>query len=181
MDVIRKNLFLVVLVGVTAVLIGLIVFMNSSVSADVEKAVEQRDKLSSQLITPMRRFGKRYAEQRLGAVTVEADEGEFVAGASVSPTGPTSPIPTVRPPRGGTRVPYGDEDEGRRRPPSTIGREDRPAGGGAGSTAASAEDPVFKGESLAGDARVGMIWLVSVNDDGLELEPVEQADSQEGR
>jgi type IV pilus assembly protein PilM len=142
--------------------------------------LEERQ-IRSQLITRMRRFGKRYAEQRLGAVTVEADEGEFVAGASVSPTGPTSPIPTVRPPRGGSRVPYGGEDEGRRRPPSTIGREDRPAGGGAGSTAASAEDPVFKGESLAGDARVGMIWLVSVNDDGLELEPIEQADSQEGR
>jgi hypothetical protein len=58
MDVIRKNLFLVVLVGVTAVLIGLIVFMNSSVSADVEKAVEQRDKLSSQLMRYAR--GQRY-------------------------------------------------------------------------------------------------------------------------
>ncbi len=140
--------------------------------------LEERQ-IRSQLITRMRRFGKRYAEQRLGPVTVEADEGEFVAGASTSSAGPTSPIPSVRPLRGG-RVPYGGEDEDRRRSPSIIGREDRDTGGG-DSGADPTEDPVFKGESMAGDARVGMIWLVSINGDGLELEPVEQAGSREGR
>lgn len=58
MDVIRKNLFLVVLVGVTAVLIGLILFVNSSVSADVEKAVKERNTLSSKLRTYA--LGQRY-------------------------------------------------------------------------------------------------------------------------
>ena len=40
-------------------------------------------------------------------------------------------------------------------------------------------DPVFRGESMAGDARVAMIWLVAIEDDGLEV--TEQSPGGEGR
>jgi type IV pilus assembly protein PilM len=100
------------------------------------------DKIRGQLITRMRTFGKRYAQERLSALTIVADEGEMAPG------------------------------QGRATGVGAL----RPAGPSETTKTASMEDPVFQGESMAGDARVAMVWLVAIENDGLALEDAEEGD-----
>ncbi|MFP4054713.1 MAG: type IV pilus assembly protein PilM [Phycisphaerae bacterium] len=129
--------------------------------------------IRSQIITPMRRFGRQYAAERLGAISVVADDGEYEAGVVATP-GEAGGVrtPDYAPPRDSRdleeaeRGRGGGYREGPRRSPT-----DEPTGQQAG---VSLPDPVFKGESMASDTRVGMIWLVAIEDDGLGLDRDDQ-------
>jgi hypothetical protein len=126
-----------------------------------------QERALADLINPMRANSERYADQRLTALSVLGSNGVEAAGAGEPGTpGGGGPSPGPRP---GVRPTWGAEDEGRRRgprspSPSPTYRED-------GAEGQAMADPVFQGETTAGDARIGVIWLLSIDEDGLNLEP----------
>jgi hypothetical protein len=84
MDWVKKNVFLVVLVGVTVLLVGLILFVNSTVAASVEEAVQKRDRINSEL----RRFarGQEYNRAVINARQAEVTGSKENLGSVIERT-----------------------------------------------------------------------------------------------
>ncbi len=134
------------------------------------------DDVRSVIITPLRKFSRDFASERLKSLRVESDIYVYRPMQAVDRQGTDREDTGFRP--GASASPGGifrgreDEDDYRR------GREDLD---GPAEPEVVLPDPVFPKESMASDTVFGIIWLLPIESDGVKLPPGVSDDARMAR